>query len=60
MGDAEVTAFLSYLAVERSTGSDRNAGADGLACDVVPEGEVLVTLHDQARFEEFCDWVEQV
>jgi len=48
------------LAVERSTGGDRHAGADRLACDVVPEGQLLVALDEQIRFEQLTDGREQV
>ena len=37
-----------------------HAGADGLAGDVVPEGELLVALDEQVRLEEFLDRCEQV
>ena len=48
------------LAVERAARGDGHAGADRLACDVVPEGELLVALDEQVRLEELTDRRQQV
>jgi hypothetical protein len=39
------------LAVECAAGGDRDAGADGLPGEVVPERELLVALDEQVRLE---------
>ena len=48
------------LAVERSAGGYRHAGADRLSCDVVPEGQLLVPLDEQIRFEKLADRREEI
>ena len=48
------------LAVERTAGGYRHAGADCLACDVVPEGELLIALDEQVRLEELADRRQQI
>ncbi len=48
------------LAIERAARGDRDAGADRLACDVVPEGQPLVSLNEQVRLEELTDRGQQV
>src|SRR5207253_3712473 len=48
------------LAVECAAGGDRDADADGLAGEVVPEGQLLVALDEQVRFEQLPGGREQV
>ena len=48
------------LAVERAARGDWDAGADRLACDVVPEGQPLVSLNEQVRLEELTHGGQQV
>ena len=47
------------LAVERAAGGHRHACADGLAGDVVPEGQPLVALDEQVRLEQLPDRREE-
>jgi hypothetical protein len=48
------------LAVECAPGGDRDAGADGLASEVVPERQFFAALDEQARLEELPDRRQQV
>ena len=43
------------LAVEGAAGGNGHAGAYGLACEVVPERELLVALDEQVRLEQLAD-----
>ena len=43
------------LAVEGAAGGHGHAGAYRLACEVVPERELLVALDEQVRLEQLAD-----